>query len=368
MIATPFLDRAGAERVVVDQAVELQSRGHVVTVASGGGALEVELARAGIPHRHVARSRRNETDLVRLVYFLGRVARDVEADVLHTHSLAWTTAALLGRRLGLHGARVVAYTMHGFNRPWTQRAIPILARGADVIFSVSEANRQAVMRVWRGGERIRTLHNGVRPPSRAPTAEERRAARRELGLSPEAGPVIGIVGRLVHLKGHDILLAAAADLGRRFPECVVLVAGDGPERAPLERAAAAAVPRLFRFLGSIDDVSAVYKAIDVLVLASRHEALPMVLLEAATYAVPSVATRVNGVPEIVAEGETGWMVPPEDPHALAVCLRSVLSEPDRLARAGLAARERVLARFAMVPIIDQLERELTVALEKRGRQ
>lgn len=365
LIATPELERAGAERVVVDQAVHLAARGHAVAVASSGGALESELTSAGVPHLRVGPARPGPAQLLLLAYRLASAARMSGAEVINTHGLRWAVAALLGRYLRFHRSPVVTYTMHGPEHRWFP-AIPVLARGVDAVFSVCEANRRRLVGAGFDGAKVRTLTNGVRVSAVAPAERARVAARRALGLEPGRRPVLGVVGRLLKLKGIDVLLAAAPRIRQAFPGVLVLVAGDGPMRARLETLSGLRVPEMFRFLGVQSDMTRIYEAMDLLVLASREEACPMVILEAGGHAVATVATRVGGVPEIVEEGVSGWMVSPENPDALAAAVIAALSNPDGLQRAGSAARRRVVEFFPIDVAIDRLESELYRLRSLRG--
>jgi glycosyltransferase involved in cell wall biosynthesis len=190
-------------------------------------------------------------------------------------------------------------------------------------------------------ERIRVVGNGV-PAGRCPVpdATARGEARRRLRL-PEDAPVAGYLGSLTAEK---CVGAAVAAVGR-VPGAHLLVAGDGPERAVLEVQAAEDAPGRVRFAGMVAGAAPVLAAADAIVLPSRTEGLPGVLIEAGLSALPVVASAVGGVAEIVADGETGVLVAPGDLDGLAAGLRRVLSaEGPALGRAG---RERCLVRFEM---------------------
>jgi len=178
-----------------------------------------------------------------------------------------------------------------------------------------------------------------------PTVEDRAAARRRLGLPAEA-PVVAAVGALGPEKCVGDAVAACA----RLAGAHLLVAGDGPERAALERRAAALAPGRVHFAGTLPGPADALAAADVVVLASRTEGMPGVLVEAGLSGRPVVATAVGGVPEIVRDGETGVLVPPGDVAALADGLARALASRDRL---GGAARRRCLAAFEIGPVADR---------------
>jgi glycosyltransferase involved in cell wall biosynthesis len=154
-------------------------------------------------------------------------------------------------------------------------------------------------------------------------------------------PRIAVVGRLSPEKGVDVFLEAAAILMKRGISFSALVAGDGPERAALgDLAAALALSDRVRFLGRVSDMGSLYSGIDLLVIPSRSEGLPSVLLEALAADVAVVATRVGAIPEVLASPLTGALVPPESPDQLADAIETALrslDNPDARAARALAA-------------------------------
>ena len=170
-------------------------------------------------------------------------------------------------------------------------------------------------------------------------------------------PYILGIGRVVPQKGFDILIDAYARLTERVPNAPDLViAGDGPERKNLEaQAAELKLSERVHLIGRADRPRAVslFKGCTLFVLPSRHEPQGIVSLEAMACAKPVVAARVGGVPEIVADGETGLLFPGEDAAALADALESLLSNPERAAAMGCAGRAQVEAHFTWERIADQ---------------
>lgn len=177
------------------------------------------------------------------------------------------------------------------------------------------------------------------------------------GLSVGAAPRTGeaaepgyllFVGRLRIRKGVEVLLESLGELRRRYPGARLLIAGDGEHRAALERKAAGlALGPAAVFLGRCDAprVRGLLGGAAALVVPSTYEGMPLVVLEAMEAGVPVVASRVSGIPEVVEDGVTGWLVPPEDPEALAATLARVLDDPDEARRRGEAGRRRVDERF-----------------------
>ena len=141
----------------------------------------------------------------------------------------------------------------------------------------------------------------------------------------------------MELKGIEYLLSAAAALRREFPALRVEIAGSGPQREKLEEAVAhAGLGGQVKFLGWIDDLTSVLPRWDVFVMPSLEEGFPIAALDAMAAGLPVVATSVGGVPELIEDGKTGWLVPPRDAEALASRLRLLLCNPELRLSMGAA--------------------------------
>jgi glycosyltransferase involved in cell wall biosynthesis len=164
--------------------------------------------------------------------------------------------------------------------------------------------------------------------------------------------VVLATARAVHDKGLDLLVAAAAAL----PQARVVIAGDGPALPALAaQVAALGLEGRVLLLGWRSDAQALLAACDVFVLPTRNEALGVSVLEAMAAGRPVVATDVGGVPEAVRHGETGLIVPPENPTALAAAIAELIADPSRAARYGAAGHARALARFSPAPMAAAVE-------------
>lgn len=201
----------------------------------------------------------------------------------------------------------------------------------DLTICVSAAARDTLAAVGVPRARLRVVRNGIADIAPVePTA---------LAI---AGPRLLVVGRLTIQKGHDVLIRALADV----PGASLLVAGVGFEEPALRVLAdAVGVADRVHWLGLRDDVPALMVAADLVVLPSRFEGLPLVALEAMRAARAVVAAAVSGCAEAVAHGETGLLVPADDPPALAAALGALLADPARRAAMGAAGRTRYAAVF-----------------------
>jgi glycosyltransferase involved in cell wall biosynthesis len=218
------------------------------------------------------------------------------------------------------------------------------AKRADMIIGVSESVTQGAKQHYRiPEERFCTVHNAT--DLDAIDAAQRTDARAELGLADDAR-LIGFGGRLVEQKGVTYLIQAMREVVRRYPDSHLLIIGDGPLRDDLEREAGElGITDELAFLGRRNDIYGILKGLDLYVQPSLWEGLPMVVMEAMGAGLPVVATAVSGTPEVVLEGDTGLLVPPRDPEALANAINQMLGNRERARDMGLAGRRRVEEHF-----------------------
>ena len=185
------------------------------------------------------------------------------------------------------------------------------------------------------------------------------------GADPPAPPVaprLVAVGRLIPIKGLDILLRAFARARTGLPELTLEIAGSGPLESELRRSA----PEGVTFLGRVEDVATVYERSAIVVVPSRGEGFGMVALEAAERGRAAIVSDVGGLPEIVVDGETGVVVPPEDVDALAGALVALASDPGRVRRLGTAARMRAVQEFSLDAATDGVEAVYRDELARRS--
>jgi glycosyltransferase involved in cell wall biosynthesis len=185
-------------------------------------------------------------------------------------------------------------------------------------------------------------------------AEARQSARAALGVAPDRF-VVSTVGRLTEIKRHDLFLDMARQVAARVPAVEFLIVGDGELRRDLEsQAAALGIGGQVRFLGWRTDLRTIYGATDVFVLTSRNEGTPVALIEALASGVPGVSTDVGGVRDVVADGETGLVVPFGSPEALAASVAALLASPERRREMGARGRKAVLSKFHFQRLADDV--------------
>jgi glycosyltransferase involved in cell wall biosynthesis len=285
-------------------------------------------------------------------------------DVVHTHT---SKAGVLGR-IAARWASVplVVHTPHGHVYHgyggrlrsrlfvWVER---LLAGWTDALVALTESERQDHLREGVGRpERWHVIPSGVEIERYQRPSPLRR---RDVGL-PEDAFVVGCVARLVPVKGIEDAIEATARLTDLSPPVHLVLVGDGPQRPALERRVEErGLGGRVHFLGLRRDVPDLLPLFDLVVLPSRNEGMGRAIVEAQAAGVPVVATRVGGIPDLVAHGETGVLVPPADPAALATAIRSLAEDGGTWARMKAAARVRVardLSAEAMVRALDALYR------------
>jgi glycosyltransferase involved in cell wall biosynthesis len=235
----------------------------------------------------------------------------------------------------------------------------------DAYFGVAHAQVPYLVRELRYSPRkVRIIHNGV--DSSLFTGAVDGDLKAQLGL-PEHEPVVGILAALRPEKDHETFLRAASLVSERNPTARFMIVGDGPRREALEALAEElGIRERVIFTGARNDVAAVLAVMDVFVLSSfTIECFPMALLEAMASSRPAVCTAVGGVPELLHDGVTGYLVPPRDPTALAERLSSLIESGQQRRQFGAAARARVEAEFTLERSVQEAERQISGIAERR---
>jgi len=346
---------AGAERCVYELATRMDKDLFDVSVVGlrGGGVADA-LANAGVPVRVL--DVKSKLDLRKLGRLAGWLRED-RPDVLHTHlyhaDLVGRIAAVMG------GVRHLVHTVHTAEarfRPWQFAFARLAAKSCDRIIAVSESTRE--FHAGKTGLPItayEVILNGVDADSFARDAAKRRELRRQWSVGQDEF-LFAYVGRLAEEKGVETLIDAMAVLGSRSGPVNLVMAGDGPGREGVEKFLGREAGSRTRWLGFVDDVRGVLSASDCLVMPSRWEGFGLAAAEAMAASLPVVASNVPGLRDVVADGETGILVPHEDPTSLADAMQR-LSEDRQLSEAmGSAGRARVAEKFSISRAVEEHQR------------
>ncbi|HEY6005026.1 MAG TPA: glycosyltransferase [Anaeromyxobacter sp.] len=336
----------GQERVALELAIGQLREGYRVTALSlappPDGPLAAEFRAAGAEVARVSRPRPG-VDLA-LILRLSRWLKENGADLAHTHNrMALIYGAPAARLSGI----AVVHTKHGNNPKGGTRLIAgnLAGRFLDAFVAVSEETAAFARRRREIDERrLTVIPNGIELGRFHPEPSARRRVRQELGIEERAW-VLGTVGRVAVEKNQQLLLRAAAPL--LSPRSHLVVAGDGPLLQSLsDLAAALGVAPFVHLLGVRRDVPDVLNALDVFVLCSNTEGLPLAIPEAMATGLPVVSTRVGGVPNVIEEGVTGFLVPVGSEEALRGRLTALEADPERSRACGRRARSAAVARFS----------------------
>ncbi|MBN1123229.1 MAG: glycosyltransferase family 4 protein [Anaerolineae bacterium] len=284
----------------------------------------------------------------RLVKTLNRL----KPDILHTHLIhADLYGMAAARRAEVRGTISSRHNDNPFRRNPAIRLANQRAMGrADRVITISEALNRFVREVEGiAPEKVITVHYGLNPPDFPANAREE--GRRWFEYSGDR-PVIGMFGRLIEQKGVDTLLNAFVQVRQAVPDAVLLIVGDGDQRSEMQALAESlGISEAVTFAGWVPQAYKLMPACDAIAMPSRWEGFGLVALEAMGSSRPLIASRVSALPEIVVDGETGLLVPPDDPAALAKAITPVLSDRPLALRLGEAGYRRLVEQFSVDKMI-----------------
>lgn len=294
---------------------------------------------------------------------LWQVCRLISRDRFDVVLTAQSVGGLLGRIAGALAGVPVLHCIHVYacrdDLPrWKRFIFRQIERRLDPLttryVAVSNATKKfGVDRALFAPQRVSVIYNGVPKPPAVTAPPE--LLRQELGLRPDA-LVAATAARFEPQKGLHFLLDAAAEVVARVPSAQFLIIGDGPLRVQLQdQAQRLGLGQNVVFAGWRHDVQRILAAVDLLVLPSLWEALPLTILEAMAAGCAVVATDVGGVTELIEDQVTGRVVPPRDPVALADAVAELMTDPSRRLELGRAGRDRYQRMFTLPLMVRQYE-------------
>ena len=335
----------GLERMVERLSVASKARGveSLVIAYLGGGPIRAALEEQGVRTLTIDSGPGLHPELI---LRLRSVLHREQIDVLHTHHVG---PFVYGAPAAILAGCPQVHTEHSHELYDTTRrkllgaAMSPLAEVVAVTPEISEFRK-------RFPGRCRVITNGVPLPSVEPSM---RARGRALLGAEQDSFVVGCAARLSPEKNHADLLEAFAQLLGDEPRSLLACAGDGPLADSLRsEATRAGLNEHVRWLGPVEEMSDFYSALDVCVLNSTREGLPLCLLEAMSFGIPVVATDVGGVGELIAGG-AGLLVPPQAPQALASALRSLAVQPERAQELGRNGKSRIRESYSIDHMVDR---------------
>jgi len=353
LIIIDEIEFGGAERQILELAKRADKSRYALTVCCLTRVLEMLPAfeQAGV--EVVVVEKRGRLDLS-VIWRLAQIMRERKIDIVHTYLFTADTWGRLGAMWARVPARIASTRNVDTWKKWYHwRVDGVLNRFTTVIVSNSRMAKTYMTSVGGVPEnKIRVIHNGL-DLARFPASPDRGKLRSLLEL-PARAKIVGTVCRLVEQKNVAFFIDAAADVLARRDDAVFVVIGDGPQRAELEaKAAALGVQGSIRFLGARDDVASLVPGLDIFALTSTREGLSNAVMEAMGASLPVVVTDAGGNRELVADGESGFVVAADDRAGFVERLLRLLGDPALAAAFGKKGRDRIESSFSIDRMVEQ---------------
>lgn len=364
------LGMGGAEKLMYDLVSRVDSRRFAVGVCclKNGGYWKDRIVDLGIPfYENVLRHKFDAFAFGKLA----RILREERVDLIDTYAHPNTVImSYFAKAFGLVKRFVVAF--HATGNLEGGRLVPTYLKPflgeADALVALADRHRRYLVEVEGLQERqMVVIHNGVDTERfRPPTGDDKVRMRAQFGIDQE-DVVLATVASLKPVKRIDLLLAASAGLVRGRRDVRLLLVGEGPDRGRLQSIAGQlGIEDRVIFAGIRDDVDSVLRMCDALVLSSRTEAFPTVVLEAMATGLPVVTTDVGSVRDMVEDGGNAFVVPPNDQDALSRAISVVVGDPKTASAFGERGRRIVLDRFGVDAMCENRQRLFEKLISSRG--
>jgi glycosyltransferase involved in cell wall biosynthesis len=344
ILVTPQLSIGGAESHVINLAIGLAQIGHSVSVISQGGDLVKYLEKAGIEFIRAPIGSKNIVNLIRSWFVLRQLLKTRKIDIIHVHAVI---PAIICRLAAYNRKIPIISTGHGWSQNMYRLVSMILNITCDHMIVVSDLMRNKIIASGFPADRVTRIYNAIDFNEFNQYDDPDKYSFRQSWQIRKNDILIGLVGRMSEKrKGHAILLKAFKEVASDFPEARLILIGDGKLRCKIEKH----IQNLnlsdrVIITGFRVDMPLVYSALDMLVVPSLWEGLPMVLLEGSACGKPVIATNVGGIPEVIIHEKTGLLVPPGDAKSLAISIKTLLKRPDWGKQMGEASKNRTVKLF-----------------------
>ncbi len=318
----------------------LSNHGHgSVVAADPRGTLARRLTHVGLPT--IALTIRNDLDVLAGLR-LRRLVQTEKAQIVHFHTAR--AHALSPWLLGLPVKRVVTRRMDYRVRPGLFTHL-LYKKSVDAIVAISQGVQAALTDGGVSPSRIHIIASGIDTARFTITTEQRMQQRAAQGIAPDEVVVLA-VGALAERKGHSTLLQAAAQLQQDGLRLRYLICGDGPLRTTLEdEARRLGLAKTVHFLGFCADVIHYLAVADVFVHVPLWEGLGVAVIEALAAGLPVVASRVGGIPELIEDGHSGLLIPPQEPFTLTTAMKRVIDDMPWARTLGMHGQQFVRSRY-----------------------
>jgi len=366
----------GGERVFSQVIRGLNKERFGVFVASSpGGKFEKKVAEVGMKIEPVDMTSRYNLGTISQ---LKRIIKTKDVQIVHSQGARADFFARIAARIANAPITIssMAMLVEGYDVGILRKNLYVLIdrwteRWVDKFIVLSEALRRALIEGHKiPPEKVVKIYNGIELDEYNPGLKEARSkkleVRRELGLENDV-PVIGAIGRLVWQKGFEYLIQAIPKVIEVFPETRFLIVGEGPLKDKLKvKGEKLKVADSIIFAGFRSDIKEILTSVDLLVMPSLLEGLPMVLLEGMAMAKPIVATKIEGITEVLENGKTGLLVLPKNTDSLAEAIIQILNDKTKSNLLGQNARKMVEEKFSVEKMVEQIERLYEGLLKEKG--
>ena len=348
------LAKGGAERVVANLAkgLDRQIFNPIIFCLNKPGDYAAELEKESI--KVIALDKRPKLDL-QIIGKLVKVMKDNKIDIVHAH--LWTSNFWGRVAAKIANVPIIICTEHNVDswKSLFHHAIDsFLSRFTDKIIAVSNKVKEFYVGKGIPSKKIEVIYNGVQTNGSQGHKDTRSHVKQEFGIKDEE-KVLAVIGRLVEQKGHKYLLEALSQLNGKY-DFKLLVVGNGPLTESLKsQVTSLKLDDKVIFTGFRRDINRLFEAIDVLVMPSLREGLPLIALEAMISGVPIVATKVGGTPEVVEDGISGVLVSQKNPAELANGLRKILDDKELAEKYVENGKNRVKDLFSIDIMIKKHE-------------
>lgn len=337
LFLTTHLNTGGITSYLLTLSKGMIERGVRVHIASSGGDMADEFSALGVHILNLNIRTKSELDprIYRVLPLFNRYIHRQEIDIIHAQT---RITQVMGLCLSKMTKRPFVSTCHGFFKPrLSRRMFPCWG---DAVVAISEAVQKHLHDDFQiADERISLIPSGIDMRMYTPVDY---AIKRRMRLKYDLGaePVVGIIARLSEVKGQDILIKAMKTVHEQIPDAKLIIAGEGKTEPLLRKMVKEfQLERNVLFYPLTNKAVEILPLLDIFVMPSRQEGLGISIMEAQAAGVPVIASRVGGIPSLIEEGRTGFLVEPEDPISLGQTILRVLRDPDRLARVANAGRE-----------------------------
>lgn len=360
LFLTTHLNRGGITSYLTTLCKGLKGRNVGVHIGSAGGDTNGEFLSCGTQVLELNIRTKSELDprIYLALFILRKYVREQKIDLIHSQTrITQVIGTLLSNLTGCPHVT----TCHGFFK--TRLSRRLFPCWGDTVIAISPAVKEHLHNDFKvPEENIALVPSGVDTAIYAPVGiEQKRRMRLCYNLKEE--PVIGIIARLSDVKGHDILIKALDIVRRQMPGVKLLIAGEGKTEAVLKSLVRTLNLETTVFFYPLNhNPSEVLAVLDLFVMPSRQEGLGLSIMEAQAMGVAVVASRVGGIPSLIEDGRTGFLVEPEDPEALAKVILGALSNPDRLRKIEGTALEFVRNNYSVATMVEKTLQVYTKAI------